>query len=350
MFLWGEKEFFWGFALILLLIFLYLFLRMQQKRNLARFADSHLLQILLGDFSSRKPHFKFALLLAAFAFVLVTLANPLLGVKLEEGKRRGVDVVVLLDVSNSMKAEDVKPNRLERAKQMVLKLIDNLVNDRIGIIVFAGEPYIQLPLTTDYSAAKLFTSYIDTDIIPTQGTAIGAAIDLAVEHFNFEPNRKKAMIIITDGENHEDDAIAAAENAAKNNFVIHTIGMGTLTGGPIPVFIGGKKDFLKDEDGSVVTTKLDPIMLEKIAAVGGGEFILNSGIDPDLSKIVDKISKMEKKEYETKVFSNFQSQFQYPLFVVVLLLLFEMLISERKNKYLVALNTFLQKRTISNEK
>ncbi|MGB9912490.1 MAG: VWA domain-containing protein [Candidatus Kapaibacteriota bacterium] len=350
MFAWENKDFFWGLLLIFGLSVFYFLLQIKYRRNLNKLGELPLLNALFGDISFKKPHLKFSLLLISFALIIIALANPLLGTKLIEGKRQGVDVVILLDVSNSMKAEDIKPNRLERAKQMVMKLIDNLINDRIGIIVFAGEPYVQLPLTTDYSAAKLFTSYIDTDIIPTQGTAIGAAIELAVERFNFEPKRKKAMIIITDGENHEDDAISAAENAVKNNFVIHTIGMGTLSGGPIPIQINGKKDFLKDQNGSVVTTKLDPVMLEKIAAVGGGEFILNSGVDPDLTKIVDKIAKMEKKEYETKIFSNFESQYKYPLIFAVVILIIELLISERKNKYLVALNNFFQKTGRRNEK
>ncbi|MCX7909412.1 MAG: VWA domain-containing protein [Ignavibacteria bacterium] len=314
------------------------------RKKIDKFGEAHLIFELAEDLSFSKPNIKFFLISLSFIFIILTLANPLIGTKLIEGKRKGIDVVILLDVSNSMRAEDIKPNRLERAKQMVMKLIDKLVNDRIGIIVFAGEPYVQLPLTTDYSAAKLFTSYIDTDLVPTQGTAIGSAIELAVQNFNFEPKRKKAMIVITDGENHEDDAVAAAEFAAKNNFIIHTIGMGTLTGGPIPLYHGSTNEFLKDNEGKVVTSRLDPVMLEKIAAVGGGEFVLNSGIDPDLSVILDKISKMEKKEYETKIFSNFESLYQYPLLIALLILFVEVLISERKNKYLNSLSNFLQKR------
>jgi Ca-activated chloride channel family protein len=349
MFAWENKDLFWGLILIIFLLGLFIFQRMQHRKLLTQIGDINLISQLYPDFSTHKIYIKFFLLLTVLLFLILTLANPLMGTKLIQGKRQGVDVVILLDVSNSMKAEDIKPNRLERAKQMVMKLIDNLVNDRIGIIVFAGEPYIQLPLTTDYSAAKLFTSYIDTDIIPTQGTAIGSAVELAIDRFNFDPKRKKAMIIITDGENHEDDPISAAENAAKNNFVIHTIGMGTLAGGPIPIYKGNTKEFLKDRDGAVVTSKLDPVMLEKIAAVGGGEFILNSGVDPDLSAIVEKIAKMEKQEYETKIFSNFESHFQYPLFAAILLLILEILISEKRNKYLLALNSFFKKSERNNE-
>lgn len=343
MFAWGNVNFLWAFLLIVFFIFLYIWSRKKQKLLLYQFVEFNLLSNLASGHSSSKSFLKFFFVSLALSFLIITLANPLLGTKLVQGKRQGVDVVILLDISNSMKAEDVKPNRLERAKQMIMKLIDKLENDRIGIVVFAGEPFVQLPLTTDYGAAKLFTNYIETNLISAQGTAIGTAIEFAVERFNFDVKSKKAMIIITDGENHEDDALSAAEFASKNNFVIHVIGMGTLTGGPIPIYQGGSKTFLKDKDGSVVTTRLNPQMLEKIAAIGGGEFILNSGIDPDLSYIVEKIAKMEKKQYETKFYSNFESQFQYPLFVAILFLLLEIFITEKRNRYIIMLNNFIQK-------
>jgi Ca-activated chloride channel family protein len=346
MIFWENSWAFWLLLFVVVLILIFLFNYFRNKRLLNRFAQTELLNQLIFDYSPSKPLVKFFVLVGGLVFLILTLANPQIGTKLVEGKRQGIDVVIAIDVSNSMLAEDIKPNRLERAKQMVMRLIDKLVDDRIGIIVFAGEAYVQLPLTTDYSAAKLFTSYIDTDIVPTQGTAIGSAIGLAVEKFNFDEKRKKALIIITDGENHDDDPFSAAELAVKNNFVIHTIGMGTSTGGPIPIYVNGKKDFLKDNTGSVVTTRLDPIMLEKIASIGGGEFVLNSGVDPDLSQIVDKIAKMEKKEYETKIFSNFESQYQYPLAIALLFLIVELFITERRNKLVLILNSFVQRNTI----
>lgn len=342
MFVWENPWIFWFLFVLLILFIIYFILFYRNKKIIENFIEIDLLNRLLIDFSASKPLVKFLILIVALTFLVISLANPLIGTKLIEGKRQGVDIIIALDVSNSMLAEDVKPNRLERAKQMIIRLLDKLTNDRIGIIVFAGESFVQLPLTTDYSAAKLFTSYIEPDIIPLQGTAIGSAIELAVERFNLNKERKKALIIITDGENHEDDPFAAAEFASRNNFVIHTIGMGTLNGGPIPLVSNGKRDFLKDINGSVVTSKLDPVLLEKIASIGGGEFILNSGVDPDLSQIVEKIAKMEKKEYETKIFSNFDSQFQYPLAVALILLLIEVFITERKNKLILALNDFVQ--------
>lgn len=343
MFAWEDKEFFWGFLIVAFLFFIYIWKQRFHKKSLNKFGDFPLLSYLFPDISYSKAHFKFFLILLGISFLILAIANPLLGTKLVEAKRQGVDVVILLDISNSMKAVDIKPNRLERAKQMIIKLIDKLVNDRIGIVVFAGEPFIQLPLTTDYGAAKLFTTYIDTDIVPTQGTAIGSAIELAIDKFNFDPKKKKVMIIVTDGENHEDDAISATEVAVRNNFVVHTIGMGSLNGGPIPILTGSSRDFLKDKNGSVVITRTNPEMLERIAAIGGGEFVMNLGIDPDLSLIVEKISKMEKKEYETKIFSNFESQYQYPLFVAFVLLLVEIFLTERRNKFFVVLNKFFKK-------
>lgn len=337
------NEFFYGFFLVVAIFAIFFILRIRRKKILRNFGNIELIEALYPDYSKYKPYIKTILVLLSLSALIVSLANPLLGTKLVQAKRQGVDVVVALDVSNSMKAEDIKPNRLERAKQMIYKLIDKLINDRIGLIVFAGESYVQLPLTTDYGAAKLFTSYVDTDIIPLQGTAIGSAIELAVEKFNFDEQRKKALIIITDGENHEDDALGAAKLAASKNFIIHTIGMGTLAGGPIPIYRNGTNvGFLKDTDGSVVTTKVDPVMLEQIAVAGGGEFVLNSGVDPDLSKIVEKIAQMEKKEYETKIFSSFESQFQYPLALAIVLLFVEVFITEKKNKYLAKLNLFVQ--------
>ncbi|MCX7880178.1 MAG: VWA domain-containing protein [Ignavibacteria bacterium] len=343
MFTFQNVHYFWGFILIAILFVVFIILRIFREKAIQKFGNQHLIYSLMEDYSPIKPYVKFGLVALALTFIILTLANPIVGTKLIEGKRKGVDIVIALDVSNSMKAEDIKPNRLERAKKMIMKLIDNLVNDRIGIIVFAGEAFIQLPLTTDYSAAKLFTTNIDTDIVPTQGTAIGSAIDLAIEHFSFDEKRKKALIIISDGENHEDDAISSAKNAVRHNFVIHTIGMGTLTGGPIPIVVNGTKMFLKDKYGSVVTSKVDPMMLERIASIGNGEFILNSGIDPDLNEIVDKIAKMEKQEFETKIFSHFESQYQYTLIPALLLILIELILSERRSKILLALNSFVIK-------
>jgi Ca-activated chloride channel family protein len=279
--------------------------------------------------------------LLTLAFLILGIANPQIGSKLEEVKRRGVDVMIVIDVSNSMLAEDIKPNRLSRAKQLVSRLIDKLENDRIGIVVFAGDVFLQLPMTSDYSAAKLLLSTIDTDIIPGQGTAIGKAIEMAMNSFPSQENKYKTIIIITDGENHEDDAIAAANEAVKNGIIIHTIGMGSVQGGPIPIYKKNTQvDFIRGNDGEIVISKLDATALQQIAAAGNGKFIRSSGTDPELSDLIVEIAKMEKKEYGSKLFTDYEDRFQYFIGAAVFLLILELFISDRKNKLLDVLNFF----------
>jgi Ca-activated chloride channel homolog len=277
----------------------------------------------------------------AYMCVVVGLANPQFGSKLEEVKRKGVDIIVALDVSNSMLCEDIRPSRLERSKQALSRLLDKLQNDRIGIIVFAGEAYVQLPITTDYSAAKLFLPSIEPDMIPTQGTAIGAAIDLAVKSFTENEKKNKALIIITDGENHEDNAIEAAKNAAESGVITYTIGMGSPEGAPIPVYHNGvRADYKKDENGNTVITKLNEAMLREIAANGKGEFIRATNSDDGLSLILDKVNKMEKKEFGSKVYTEFDDKFQYFLTAGLLILILEFFVSRRKSEWLKRLNLF----------
>ena len=267
----------------------------------------------------------------AYVLLLIVLANPQIGTKLEEVKRKGVEVIIALDISNSMLAEDIKPNRLAKAKQEISKLIDNLSTDKIGIIIFAGKSFVQLPLTTDYSAAKLMLSTISTDLISTQGTAIGSAIETAIKSFSTDNTRSKVLILISDGENHEDDALEAARKATENNIVIYTIGMGTLEGAPIPIYQNGRiSSFLKGNDGQIVITKLVPEVMQRIAAVGNGDFYTAQNMD--LTAIIEKISKMEQIEFGTKQFTNYETRFQYFLAGTILLLLLELLITERKIK------------------
>jgi Ca-activated chloride channel family protein len=220
-------------------------------------------------------------------------------------------------------------------------LIDKLENDRIGIIVFAGTAYVQLPITTDFAAAKLFLSSIDTDIIPTQGTAIGSAIDLASQSFVGQDNKHKALIIITDGENHEDDALEAARKANAEGIVIHTIGMGSPEGAPIPVYRNGMQvDFLRDREGHIVVTRIDQLALEQIAAEGKGQFVRASTGDDGLSSILNEIMKMNKKTFGTKVFTEYEDRFQYFIGAGLLILLLEFIISNRKSRWIQRLNLF----------
>ncbi len=331
---------FW-LALVPVAVILFIVMIYSKKKAVKKFSDSSLFIKLSAETSRTKPVLKLVIFLIAYSLIAIGLANPQIGSKLEEVKRDGVDIVIALDVSNSMKAEDIKPSRLERSKQAISRLIDKLENDRIGIIVFAGTAYVQLPITTDFAAAKLFLSSIDTDIIPTQGTAIGSAIDLASQSFVGQDNKHKALIIITDGENHEDDAVDAAKKATAEGIIIHTIGMGSPEGAPIPIYKNGMQvDFLRDHDGHIVVTRLDQLALEQIAAEGKGQFIRASNNDDGLSTILNEIMKMNKKTFGTKIFTEYEDRFQYFIGAGLLILLLEFMISNRKSKWIQRLNLF----------
>lgn len=339
-------DYLWGLATIPFAGLLFLLSRLAYLRMRKKFGDSGLVSKLIPDASPYKAYLKFVIWILAFSSLVVAVANPQVGSKLEEFKREGVDVIIALDISNSMLAEDIKPNRLERARLAVSNLIDELKNDRIGIILFAGTSFLQLPLTMDYSAAKLMLASVSPEIIPTQGTAIGSAIDLAMESYPEENEQNKALIIITDGENHEDDALGKAAEAAERDIVIHTIGMGSVEGAPIPKYRGKSKiGFRKDNSGSTVVSKLDASMLQQISAASNGRFIRSQGADPQLSKLVDEIGKMDKTEFETKMFADYEDRFQLFLFIALGLLIFEMLLSNTKNKFLSKLNLFAENKS-----
>lgn len=336
------------YALIIIPVILLVFIINRNLRNssLKKFGDPRLLSILNPETSPYKSYIKITLILLAVASVILGIANPQIGTKISEAKREGVDVIIALDISNSMRAEDIKPNRLERAKQMINKLIDKLENDRIGLVAFAGEAFVQLPLTTDYSAAKLFLGFTEPELIPSQGTAIGRAIELASEQFKENDNRRKALIIISDGENHEDDAVSEASRAAEKNFVVYTIGMGTTTGAPVPIYNNGSlTGYLKDRDGNVVITKYDPTMLQQIAAAGKGQFFPTGDSEPELNTILSKVAGLDKKEFETKLFTDYEDRYQYFFGLAFFFLFLELLFSERKNKFITSLKLFETKRT-----
>jgi Ca-activated chloride channel family protein len=304
--------------------------------------------MLSEDRSKGKPILKLILNLTGITCIIIGCANPQIGTRLEEVKREGIDIIIALDVSNSMKAEDISPNRLERSKQAISRLIDQLQNDRIGMIVFAGQAYVQLPITSDYAAAKLFLTTIEPEMIPTQGTCIGCAIELAEQSFVGNENKYKALVIITDGENHEEDAVEAAKKSSDKGIVIHTIGMGSLEGAPIPVYKNGiQTDFLRDGDGKTVITKLEPLTLERVAAEGKGVFIQASNSNDGLSTILSQLNKMEKKSFGTKQFTGFEDRFQYFLAAGLFLLLLEFSISERKSRIIKKLNLFNEKKISS---
>jgi Ca-activated chloride channel homolog len=312
-----------------------------RKRALKRFGEWMIIRRLIPDMSTNRIIFKFVILMTAYAFLVIALANPQIGSKLIEGERKGIDLMIALDVSTSMLARDIEPSRLERSKQAISRLIDQLGNDRIGIVVFAGQAYVQLPITTDYAAAKLFLSAINTNIVPVQGTAIGAAIELSAKSFDNEMH-SRAIIIITDGENHEDDPVKAAKTAADQGIKIFTVGMGLPEGAPIPDYDAYNRQtgFKKDRQGNTVITKLDEGMLQQIAATGNGVYVRASNAQVGLNRIFNKISKLEKTEFESKIFSDYESRFHYFIALSLLLLLIEILIFERKSKWLRKIKLF----------
>lgn len=341
MFQLENKYFLYALILIPVFVIIYGLAGIWRKKVLKAYGSLDIIQQLFPDVSASKRNWKFILYTLAFALVIMGIVNPQVGTKLEEVKRKGADLMICLDVSNSMNAEDLQPSRLEKAKQAISKLINKLEGDRIGVIVFGGQAYVQLPITTDYSAAKLFLDGINTGMIPTQGTAIGNAIDLAMESFGKDEGKNKAIVIITDGENHEDDAVKAAEGAAEKGVTIHTIGMGSVDGAPIPLYRGGVKEgYRKDNEGNTVVTKLNEQMLQEIAAAGNGIYVRASNADAGLNNVIDAIDKLEKKEFESKMFSDYEDRFQWFIAAAVLLLVIEFLLTERKSKLYQKLNLF----------
>lgn len=334
-------EYLYLLLLIPLIGLIYFFYLLSKKKNLKKLGNLNLLTELIPDYSKYKTHLKFLLLSLSLAFAILALANLQVGSKLEEVKREGIDIIFAIDVSNSMKAEDIKPNRLESTKKAISRLIDKLTEDRIGLIVFAGEAYLQLPLTPDYSAVKLLLDAIDTDIVPIQGTAIGSAIRLAVKTFPQDSKKHKVLIIITDGENHEDDALGEAKDATKQGIVIHTIGIGSPLGAPIPIYQNNQIiGYKKDKQGNIVITKLDESLLKQLALAGNGQYFQVSSQQRELDNILKEIAQIEKKEYAAKIFTEFEDQFQYFLIASLIFLLIEFFLSEKRNKWLEKINIF----------
>ena len=334
MFQFSHQEYLYALALIPLFSVVFAIVMITRKKRLQRFGDIDLVNRLMPDASSRKPAVKFVLLMIAYSFAVAGVAGPKIGTKLQESKRVGSEIIIALDVSNSMMAEDIQPNRLERAKQAVSRLIDRLGDNRIGLIVFAGEAYIQLPVTTDFVSAKMFLSTISPDIVPVQGTAIGAAINLAVNSFSPASEAGKAVIVITDGENHEDDPVKAAEEAAKQGVNVYAIGVGSTQGVPIPVRTAyGQRDFMRDREGNIVMTALDEKTLQETAIAGNGIYVRATTANMGLNNVFDEINKLEKIEYESKVYADFAEMFQWFFGVAIVFLLIELLISNRKNRF-----------------
>ena len=329
------------FGIPVLIVAMLLYSRWK-KKSLALFGDNRLVKELMHSFSKRRTQIKNILTIIIFILLIIGIANPQVGTKMEEVKREGVDLMIAIDLSNSMMAEDIKPNRLERAKLAISRLIDKLEGDRIGLIVFAGEAYVQLPITTDYSAAKLFLSTVSTNIVPTQGTEIAKAIDLSVQSFDMKNAQNKAIIIITDGESHDEKAIESTEKANELGIFIHTLGMGLSKGGPIPIYnkYGNRTGYRKDRDGNTVVSKLNEKLLQKIANAGEGTYVRANNSKAGLSTLFAEINKMEKKEIGTMVFTEYKDRFQLFIGLALLLLLTDLVLLGRKNKWSNRINFY----------
>ena len=331
------------YALLLIPVFTTLFILYLywKKRVLKRFGDIRVTGQLMPYRSRRKRVMKFIYLMTGYVFLVIAAANPQVGSKLEKVQRKGADLVIALDVSSSMLAQDIRPDRLSRAKQAISRLIDRLEGDRIGIVIFAGKAYVQLPITSDYSAAKMFLATISPDIVPVQGTAIGEAITLAAKSFHNEEH-SRAVIVITDGENHEGDAIEAAQEAAKEGISIYTIGMGLAEGAPIPVYNSNGQliGYKKDKSGSTVISRLNETMLQQIAAAGNGKFVMANNRRDGLERMLEEINKLEKTEFETRMFSDYEDRFQYFIALAIFFFLLEFIFFERKSKLAERLKLF----------
>jgi Ca-activated chloride channel family protein len=332
MFRFAHIYYFYLLLAIPFLTGLFVLFMIWRKKALSRFGERKVIDQLMPEFSNTRLVLKFTVMMLAIASLIFALAGPQTGSKLEKIQRKGIDLVIALDVSNSMLAQDIKPDRLERAKQSISRLIDNLDGDRIGIVIFAGKAYMQLPITSDYAAAKLFLSTINTGIVQVQGTDIAAAIEMASTSFG-ETKHNKAIVIITDGEDHEGEVYEQAEAIAAKGINIYAIGMGSPEGAPIPIFSGNvQTGYKKDNEGSTIISRLDEAMLQRIATIGKGTYIRASTTETGLQKIFDDINKIQKTEIESKLYSDYEDRFSYFVFLALFFILLELFIFDRKNQ------------------
>ncbi|MBR5194388.1 MAG: VWA domain-containing protein, partial [Bacteroidaceae bacterium] len=329
MFRFANPDFLYLFFLLPVLVAVYLYYNHRRRQNIRKYGDPALLKELMPTVSKYRPDVKFWLTFAALALTIFMLARPQFGSKMETVKRSGVEAVIALDISNSMMAEDVTPSRLEKAKKLISRLVDTFNNDKVGMIVFAGEAFTQLPITSDYISAKMFLESINPSLITTQGTDIGAAIRLAMKSFTPNDGVGRAIVVITDGENHEGGAVEAAKEAAEKNMQVFILGIGSPDGSPIPVE-RGRNDFRKDKDGNVIVTRLNEQMCQEIAKAGNGVYIRVDNSNSAEKILNEEISKLAKTDVESQVFTDFDEQFQALAWLVFILLVVEMLILERK--------------------
>ncbi len=336
MFRFASPEYLYLLLLIPALAGVYIYAIGRRRANLARFGEASTLRALMPELSPRRSRHKFILLLLALSFAVLALARPQFGSKLREVKRTGIEIMLCVDVSNSMLAKDFEPNRLERTKHAIGRLLEGLQNDQVGLVVFAGDAYMQLPITSDYLTARSFVDQVSTDMVSRQGTAIGKAIDLAASSFSENSEGSRVIIVISDGENHEDDPIAAAVRAMDKGIKIYTIGIGTPEGAPIPL----GDDFIRDEKGEIVVTHLDEQTLKETALTTGGAYIRADNRSVGLQEIIAQVNKTEKQSLSSMVFEEYNEQFQYLAAIALALLILECFVLPRKNRLLARFNIF----------
>ncbi len=325
----------YSFLFLLILIGIFSFQRLKQKKDLKQFASSNLIKSLIPNLSRNRSILRFSIWAVGFSFLIMGASNLQFGDKKQTLKKAGINLIICLDVSKSMMAEDIKPFRLKRAKLAISKIINSLGSDRIGIVVFAGDAYLQLPLTSDHSAAKMYLDNISTDLIPIQGTNIANALELAIESFPDGSPTNKAVVIISDGEEHDGKAVELAEGASEDNIKVYTIGLGSLIGSTIPKYRNGKKAGIKkDRNGSAIITRLNEPALRAIAKAGKGKYVHGSNATLGLSAMMDDIGGIKKTEYDTKEFTSYDSKFQFFIGIGLLLIIIEFLIIRKKGKWL----------------
>lgn len=341
-----EKIYFYLLFIIPVLIVLFVLLQIWKKRIQNKFAEHSLLKRLTPNKSSFKSTLKLIMFLLGLSFLCLGLVNPKIGTKLETVKREGVDIVFAVDVSKSMLAEDIAPNRLEKAKRLVSEIINQLASDRIGIIAYAGQAFPQLPITTDYGAAKMFLQSMNTDMLTSQGTAIDQAIELATTYYDDEDQTNRVLFVISDGEDHSEGAtLGAVEDATEMGIKVFTIGVGLPKGAPIPIKRNGVVESLKkDSKGEVVITKLNEEVLIDIAEDGNGEYINGSNTEAAVEYIKEQLNQMDKKEFEAKQFAEYKDQYQWFLGAGLLFLFLDIFVLDRKTQWLKKLNLFNEKK------
>lgn len=342
MFRFANIEMLWWLITIPVFVIAYIIITKRKQRQLMEFGDPELIAQLMPDASKSRPIVKFTLLIVALALLIVAAARPQYGQQEKTVKRQGIEVMVALDISNSMLAEDVAPNRLDRAKQMLSKMIDNMTDDKVGLVVFAGEAFTQLPITCDYVSAKMFLNTISPKLIPTQGTAIGAALQTAIRSFGSqESDAGRAIILITDGENHEDDATAVAKQAQELGIQVFVIGIGKPEGSPIPV--PGTNDYIKDRSGQVVVSRLNEEMCKEIAQAGKGAYVRCDNTNTAMRALQQELDRIATTDLETTVYADYNEQYQSFLLIALLLLVIDCFILMRQNHRLNRMDLFKEK-------